>query len=74
MEDKPKPENARCPRCVKPMPKYAALSRSDNKTYVCELCGVEEAIECHIIGLCSPQSDWPVSHSVAKNLMLKIKR
>ena len=38
-----------CPRCKKrtlnPIPERNALSRKDNKTYICPACGVEEASE-----------------------------
>ncbi len=36
-----------CPRCEKrtlhPIPERNTLSRKDNKTYICQACGVEEA-------------------------------
>lgn len=33
-----------CPKCGKPIGKYAALSREDNKTEICSACGMLEAI------------------------------
>lgn len=38
-----------CPRCKKnyldPTPARNALSRKDNKTYICNACGFDEAME-----------------------------
>ena len=34
-----------CPRCGKEYTNYPALSRRDNKTYICPDCGVAEALE-----------------------------
>lgn len=34
----------RCPKCEKEMERFPALSRIDNKTEICEMCGTEEAI------------------------------
>lgn len=34
-----------CPRCHKKAYGYPALSRHDNKTYICSECGVAEAME-----------------------------
>lgn len=34
-----------CPKCGKPIGKYAAISRKDNKTEICSACGMLEAIE-----------------------------
>lgn len=39
----------RCPRCLKEYPRLLALSRADNKTYICDACGVAEALEDYII-------------------------
>lgn len=35
----------KCPVCKKYYTKYPALSRRDNKTYICPDCGVREAFE-----------------------------
>lgn len=37
-----------------------ALSRTDNKTYVCPECGAREAIE-QMEGRLVPQAEWPVN-------------
>lgn len=34
-----------CPRCGKEYKEYPALSRKDNKTYICPDCGTAEAFE-----------------------------
>lgn len=33
-----------CPRCGRPLDKFPALSRKDNKTKICSKCGVQEAL------------------------------
>ena len=34
-----------CPRCNKEFTEHPALSRADNKTLICPLCGTREALE-----------------------------
>jgi len=34
-----------CPKCNKPYSEPPALSRRDNKTYICSACGTREALE-----------------------------
>ena len=55
-----------CPRCLGGIPndlyrgEYpGALSRTDNKTYICSSCGNEEAMEDFANGAPSPQDRWP---------------
>ena len=42
----------KCPRCktneLDPIETRNALSRKDNKTYICSQCGVEEALEAFL--------------------------
>lgn len=38
-----------CPRCMMnelevPLVRYCSLSRADNETYICNMCGAEEAL------------------------------
>jgi ribosomal protein L37AE/L43A len=33
-----------CPRCKRDYEEYPALSRVDNKTYICSKCGTEEGL------------------------------
>ncbi len=42
----------KCPKCGKESDKLLALSRRDNKTMICDSCGVQEALEdlCDIRG------------------------
>lgn len=35
----------KCPKCGKTYTEYPALSRRDNKTYICPQCGTDEAME-----------------------------
>lgn len=60
-----------CPRCFGGIPndlrrgQYpGALSRTDNKTYICSECGEMEAIEDWKMGGCRPQSDWRVNEKI----------
>jgi len=58
-----------CPRCgyIPPMDDgfwhrgFGALSRTDNKRYICRDCGVEEALE-DFQGKLTPQDEWPLSY------------
>ena len=35
----------KCPKCGKEFDRLLALSRKDNKTMICDSCGVQEALE-----------------------------
>lgn len=35
---------AKCPKCGRSFPRLLALSRTDNKTMICDECGVHEAL------------------------------
>ena len=35
-----------CPKCHQPYSNYPAISRIDNKTLICDKCGLIEALEC----------------------------
>ncbi len=37
-------DSVRCPRCDRYQSGYPALSRVDNTTYICSLCGTDEAM------------------------------
>jgi transcription elongation factor Elf1 len=50
---------ANCPRCGKTYSDPPALSRTDNETEVCPMCGVGEALDA-IENEMVPQSDWPI--------------
>lgn len=52
-----------CPRCCKyllPVRHMGAISRSDNRTEVCQVCGTDEAMR-NFHGLpAQPKEEWPV--------------
>ena len=51
-----------CPRCQKPLDlRWAALSRTDNETKVCEPCGLFEALEA-MNGSLKSQAEWPMNY------------
>lgn len=37
-----------CPNCNKEYVGHSALSRKDNKTYICDICGMKEALEAMV--------------------------
>jgi transposase-like protein len=41
----PKLKPKKCPKCKQIYTEYPALSRRDNKTYICPDCGTMEAME-----------------------------
>jgi hypothetical protein len=58
-----------CPRCLGGIPNDAqrgayigALSRTDNKTYICSSCGTDEAMENFTVGAPLPQTEWPFTY------------
>lgn len=38
-------DSLKCPKCGKEYTKLLALSRKDNKTMICDSCGMQEAFE-----------------------------
>lgn len=59
-----------CPRCgvtkLKPIEVHNALSRTDNETFICSACGMQEAVES-IFNNLTPQSDWPVKRTESES-------
>lgn len=58
----PKAEFATCPRCGEQKlrvdrPAMNALSRTDNKTYVCSDCGTSEGLEDFVRGMSRQSKD-----------------
>lgn len=55
------PDSSICPRCgvmtLDSVKTHNALSRVDNKTYICSPCGMNEAVEC-LSGNLKPKSKW----------------
>jgi len=60
-----------CPRCGMPTqfkyPSNRALSRSDNKTNVCSLCGVAEAMYAYQHKETETQKNWWITRERRKN-------
>ncbi len=44
-----------CPRCGRKFERLLALSRADNKTMICDECGIMEALDSLPPGRLSPQ-------------------
>ncbi len=47
-------ENFTCPRCGVFSHQYPAISRVDNKTKICSVCGTDEGLFCR----CNSRSDF----------------
>lgn len=44
-----------CPKCGRKYERLLALSRSDNKTMICDECGIKEALDSLPHGILTPQ-------------------
>lgn len=53
--------NDKCPRCHDDIGKYPAISRTDNRTGICDKCGTREALEDYAHGSPLPQQAWKES-------------
>ena len=53
-----------CPRCdmhrMRPVKVHNALSRTDNKSYICGPCGMDEALRNMKKQPLPPPNEWPV--------------
>ena len=60
-------DSVRCPRCDRYQSGYPALSRVDNTTYICSLCGTDEGITVMYEGnnVLPLQGEWPLDHWTA---------
>jgi hypothetical protein len=38
-------DDLRCPRCKEEINGYPAISRRDDETLICEICGISESME-----------------------------
>ena len=45
----------RCPKCGRTCDRLLALSRTDNKTMICDECGTKEALDSLPNGILTPQ-------------------
>lgn len=41
--------NKKCPKCGRYYSEPPALSRVDNKTKICSMCGMKEALKCFMV-------------------------
>lgn len=54
-----------CPRCgIKRLGRYGALSRVDNRTTICDQCGVTEALMDFARVPLPPKTVWASAHPV----------
>ena len=47
-----------CPRCGRKYKRFPSLSRLDNKTYICPICGEMEAFEEYFDGKPQGKETW----------------
>lgn len=45
----------KCPKCGRSFEQLLAVSRTDNKTMICDKCGVKEALDSLPKGILTPQ-------------------
>ncbi len=55
-----------CPKCGRSFPRLLALSRTDNKTMVCDGCGVMEAMEAFNGFIHKRQAGMPAGRKLRK--------
>ena len=55
-----------CPRCLREIVGYPAISRTDNVTGICSPCGQTEAMEAFIYKTIKTQAMWPTHEGFAK--------
>jgi hypothetical protein len=72
----PYEENVICPRCDDnslPLGYPGALSRVDNITEICSICGTDEGLTQHFAGILAPISTWPVNNlSISEEIHQKV--
>ena len=56
-----------CPKCGKEYEKLLALSRTDNKTMICDECGVKEALDSIPCGMLTPQERTKIAVAATGN-------
>lgn len=57
----------KCPKCGKEVERLLALSRTDNKTMICDECGLMEALESLPPEIMSPQDRTKVAVMASGN-------
>lgn len=62
-----------CPKCGQntlyrqPYEAWNAVSRLDNRTYICPECGTLEALETIMAGSPAPKSRWTLPHAPSQS-------
>lgn len=56
-----------CPECGRSFNRLRALSRTDNKTMICDECGTVEALESLPHGILTPQERTRIAVMVSGN-------
>ena len=56
-----------CPKCGRSFEMLLALSRTDNKTMICDECGTKEALDSLPQGILSPQERTQIVAAVTGN-------
>lgn len=56
-----------CPKCGRKFEWLLALSRTDNKTMICDECGTMEALDSLPQGVLSPEEKMRITVAVTRN-------
>ncbi len=56
-----------CPKCGREFERLLALSRSDNKTMICDECGIMEALDSVPHGILTPQERTRIAVAATGN-------
>ena len=56
-----------CPKCGREFERLLALSRSDNKTMICDECGTMEALDSLPRGILTPQERTRIAVTATRN-------
>lgn len=56
-----------CPKCGREFERLLAVSRSDNKTMLCDECGIMEALGSVPHGILTPQERTKIAVSATEN-------
>jgi len=63
-------KNGKCPRCGKNIVNYPALSRYDNKTKICDDCGMNEAMMEFSLLSFDTSNEMEVNKRITKSIFL----
>ena len=56
-----------CPKCGRGFKRLLAVSRSDNKTMICDECGTMEALDSLPRGILTPQERTRIAVTATRN-------